>query len=332
MTFEQITGDIQRKIYFPVYLLHGEEPYFIDAITGMIEDSVLSETEKEFNQTVVYGRDINVGNLIDIARRFPMMANYQVVIVREAQDLDDIEELETYVKNPQPSTILVLAHKYRKTDQRKGFAKAVEKKGVLFHSARIYDDKIPQWIERQLSLKGYRIKPEACRMLSEYLGSDLGKISNEIEKLIISLPAGSTVDGALIEKNIGISKDYNIFELQNALGNRDILKAYRIAGYFASNPKVNPMVVVLTVLYGFFMKVMIYHQLKDKSKNSAASALGVNPFFIKDYATAAGNYNFRKLRGIIGLLREYDLRLKGVNNGSTEEGELLREMVYRILH
>lgn len=332
MTFEQITGDIQRKIYFPVYLLHGEEPYFIDAITGMIEDSVLSETEKEFNQTVVYGRDINVGNLIDIARRFPMMANYQVVIVREAQDLDDIEELETYVKNPQPSTILVLAHKYRKTDQRKGFAKAVEKKGVLFHSARIYDDKIPQWIERQLSLKGYRIKPEACRMLSEYLGSDLGKISNEIEKLIISLPAGSTVDGALIEKNIGISKDYNIFELQNALGNRDILKAYRIAGYFASNPKVNPMVVVLTVLYGFFMKVMIYHQLKDKSKNSAASALGVNPFFIKDYATAAGNYNFRKLRGIIGSLREYDLRLKGVNNGSTEEGELLREMVYRILH
>lgn len=332
MTFDQITGDIKRKIYYPVYLLHGEEPFFIDAITEMLEDSVLTDAEKEFNQTVVYGRDINPGNLIDMARRFPMMANYQVVIVREAQDMDKIEELEPYIKSPQPSTLLVIAYKYRKIDQRKSFAKTIEKTGVLFNSARIYEDKIPAWIDSHLSGKGYSINPGASRMLAEYLGSDLSKISNEMEKLIINLPAGSMIDASIIEKNIGISKEYNIFELQNALGAKDILKAYRIVAYFSSNLRQNPMIVVLTVLYGFFMKVMIYHQLKDKSKNNAASKLSVNPFFVKDYALAARNYSFRRSRAIISMLREYDLRLKGVNNGATEEGELLRELVYRILH
>jgi DNA polymerase-3 subunit delta len=332
MTYEQIIGDINRKIYFPVYLLHGEEPYFIDAITDQIETSVLSDAEKEFNQTVVYGRDINVGNLIDMARRFPMMANYQVVIVREAQDMEKLENLQPYIEKPQPTTILVLAHKYKKVDQRKGLAKAVEKSGVLFASSRIYDDKVPAWISARLTGKGYKIRPEACQLLAEYLGADLSRITNELEKLIINLPPGSVVDSALIERNIGISKDYNIFELQNALGARDVLRANRIVNYFAANPKQNPAVVVLTVLFGFFMKLMIYHQLQDKERNNAASVLGVSPFFMKDYARAAQNYSFKKLRAVIGLIREYDLRVKGVNNGSTEEGELLRELVYRILH
>ncbi len=332
MTFEQITADIQRKIYFPVYLLHGEEPYFIDSITDLIEAGVLTDAEKEFNQSVVYGRDINVGNLIDMARRFPMMANYQVVIVKEAQDLEKLENLQAYIEKPQPTTILVLAHKYRKVDQRKGLAKAVEKNGVLFASSKLYDDKIPGWIQGQLRNQGYGIRPEACQLLAEYLGSDLGRIRNEIEKLIINLPANSNIDAGIIERNIGISKDYNIFELQNALGARDVLKANRIASYFASNPKQNPAIVVVTVLFGYFMKLMIYHQIKDKSKNNVASVLGVSTFFVKDYAQGAQNYSIRKSRAVIGMLREYDLRLKGVNNGSAEEGELLRELVWKILH
>lgn len=332
MTFEQIIGDIKRKIYHPVYLLHGEEPYFIDAITRLIEDSVLTDPEKEFNQTVVYGRETDPGAIIDMARRFPMMANYQVVIVREAQDIEKIENLQPYIEKPQPSTILVIACKYKKIDQRKSFAKSIDKAGVLFESARIYENKVPAWINEQISIQGYSIRPEACQLLAEYLGNDLGRISNELEKLLINLPAGSVIDAAIIERNIGISKDYNIFELQNALGARDIAKANRIISHFAGNTKQNPMIVILTVLFGFFMKVMIYHQLKDKSKNNAAAALSVNPYFIKDYVLAAQNYSFRQLRAVIGLLREYDLRLKGVNNGSTEESELLRELVYRILH
>lgn len=332
MTFDQITGDIKRKIYHPVYLLHGEEPYFIDAITNLIEESVLTESEKEFNQTVVYGRDTDTGSIIDMARRFPMMSNYQVVIVREAQDIEKIENLQLYMEKPQLSTILVIAHKYRKIDLRKSFAKSVDKAGVIFESARIYDNKVPAWINEQVTGSGFSIRPDACVLLAEYLGSDLGRITNELEKLLINLPAGSAIDTALIERNIGISKDYNIFELQNALGTRDVAKANRIINYFAANTRQNPMIVVLTVLFGFFMKLMIYHQIEDKSKNNAASVLSVNPFFVKDYVQAAQNYSFRRLRAIIGLLREYDLRLKGVNNGSTEESELLRELVYKILH
>jgi DNA polymerase-3 subunit delta len=332
MTFEQITSDIKRKIYHPVYLLHGEEPYYIDAITELIEQSVLTDSEKEFDQTVVYGRDTDPGSIIDMAKQFPMMASYQVVIVREAQDIEKIENLQPYIEKPQPSTILVIAHKYRKVDQRKSFAKSVDKAGVLFESAKIYENKVPAWISEQILIRGHSIHPEACQLLADFLGNDLSRISNELEKLLINLPTGSTIDTSIIERNIGISKDYNVFELQNALGAKDVAKANRIISYFAGNTKQNPMIVVLTVLFGYFMKVMIYHQLKDKSKNIAASALSVHPFFVKDYVMAAQHYSFRQLRAVIGLLREYDLRLKGMNNGSTEESELLRELVYKILH
>ena len=332
MTFEQIIGDIKRKIYHPVYLLQGDEPYFIDKITDLIEETVLTNSEKEFNQYVLYGRDTDTGNIIDMARRFPMMANYQVVIVKEAQDIDKLENLQPYIEKPQTSTILVIAHKYKKIDKRKGFAKSVEKAGVLFESSRLYDNQVPAWINEQIRLKGCSIKSEAAQLLSEYLGSDLGRISNEIEKLLINLPEGSVIDGTVIERNIGISKDYNIFELQNALGTKDVRKANRIINYFSANTKQNPAIVVLTVLFGFFMKLMIYHQLKDKSRNAAASTLGVNPFFMKDYIQAAENYSLPKSRAVIGLLRECDLRLKGINNGSTDESELLRELVFRILH
>lgn len=332
MTFEQIVADIRKKIYYPVYLLHGEEPFYIDQITDLIEESVLTDTEKEFNQTILYGRDTNPGLIIDCAMRFPMMSNYQVVIVKEAQDIDKIDDLQPYVEKPLKSTILVVAYKYKKIDQRKSFAKIVDKNGVLFESSKLYENKIPAWIQDQIRARGYTIAPQACQMLAEYLGTDLGKIINELEKLVINLPAGSMIDGAIIEKNIGISKDYNIFELQSALGKRDVVKANRIIHYFAANPKLNPAVVVITLLFNYFMKVMIYHQLEDKSKNNAASALSVGQWFVKDYEEAATKYTFRKLREVIGILREYDLKIKGVNNVSADEGELMKEMVYRILH
>jgi len=332
MTFEQIIADLKKKIYYPVYLLHGEESYFIDRITDLIEETVLTESEKEFNQTVVYGRDTNVGSVIDMARRFPMMSNYQVIIVKEAQDLDKIEDLVSYIEKPLKSTILVISHKYKKVDQRKSLARQVDKAGVLFESSRLYDNKIPGWIQEQIRSMGFPIAPQASQLLAEYLGNDLSRIINELEKLVINLPEGKTIDAAIIEKNIGISKDYNIFELQNALGRRDVLKANRIVNYFAANPKLNPAVVVITVLFNYFMKVMIYHQTEDKSKANIASKLSVNQFFIKDFEDAASNYTFRQSRAVISLLREYDLRIKGVNNGSAVEGELLKELIYRILH
>ncbi len=332
MTFEQIITDLKNKIYHPVYFLQGEEPYYIDLISGFIEDNVLSDAEKEFNQTIVYGRDADPSAIIDLARRYPMMSNYQVVVVREAQDLEEIEKLQYYMENPVKSTLLVLAYKYKKLDKRKTFAKSIEKNGILFESNRIYDNQVAPWIQQHLTEKGYSISPKACQLLSEYLGTDLGKIQNELEKLTLNISPGTKVTEEIIEKNIGISKDYNIFELQQALGTRNTIKANRIVRYFAANPKQNPAVVVLTILFTFFFKVMIYHQMEDKSRNAAASVLSINPFFVKDFSDAANNYTQRDLRRVIRILREYDLKVKGVNNASSTEGELLREMVYRILH
>lgn len=332
MKFEQIVADLKNKIYYPVYFLQGDEPYFIDYISDYAENNILNEAEKEFDQTVLYGRDVNPGLIIDTARRYPMMSGYQVVIVREAQEIDMIEELQAYVEKPLKSTILILAYKYQKTDKRKSFAKSIEKNGVLFDSMKLYDNQVPAWITSQIRSRGYDIAPRACALLAEYLGSDLARIVNELEKLVINIPAGATVSEELIERNIGISKDYNVFELQSALGTRDVLKANRIIAYFAANPKQNPTVVVMTVLYGFFVKLMIYHQLNDKSRNNAASVLSVNPFFVKDYAEAASNYSLARLRQVIALLRQYDLRVKGVNNASTNDGQLLKELIYKILH
>jgi DNA polymerase-3 subunit delta len=332
MKFEQIIADLNNKIYYPVYFLHGDEPYFIDYICDYIEANVLNEAEREFDQTVLYGRDVSIGTVIDTAKRYPMMSGYQVLIIREAQEINKIEDLQPYVDHPLKSTILVLAYKYQKIDKRKTFAKSLEKNGVLFESARIYDNQVPSWITTQVQGRGYQISPRACALLAEYLGADLGRIMNEVEKLVINLPESGIINEEVIERNIGISKEYNVFELQSALGARDVVKANRIIAYFAANPKQNPAVVVLTVLFSFFVKLMVYQQLEDKSRNNAASVLSVNPFFVRDYAEAAGNYSLRKLRGIIALLRQYDLRVKGVNNASTEEGELLKELVYKILH
>jgi DNA polymerase III subunit delta len=252
--------------------------------------------------------------------------------VKEAQELDDIEEFAPYAENPVKTTILVLCYKYGKVDKRKKLAKAVEKNGVLFESARIYDSKIPDWIQSYVGRLGYTITDKSCYLLLEFLGNDLSKIVNEIGKLSINLAAGSKITEEYIERNIGISKDFNVFELQKALGSKDVFKANQIILYFAANPRENPLVKVIPILYTYFAKVLLYHTLEDKTRNAAASALSVNPFFIGDYQLAARNFPVTKLHGIISLLREYDLRSKGVDNGSATDGELMKELVYRILH
>jgi len=329
--FERILSDLRNRIYRPVYFLMGDEPYFIDEIAAFIEENVLDENEKEFNQSILYGRDMDVPTILEYAKRYPMMSNYQVVIIREAQEIRNIEQLETYCQKPLSSTILVFCYKYKKLDRRKSFARTIEKTGVVFESKRIYDDKLPSWISERLKNMGYGITPKAALLLAEYLGSDLSKIMNELSKLAINLDKGMTVDEKVIEENIGISKDYNIFELQNALGERDVLKANRIVNHFAANEKDHPLVMVVSTLYGFFVKLLKYHATPDKSRNNIASVLGVNPFFVPDYQKAAKNYSYPKLRETISILREYDLKGKGVGSATTG-GELMREMIYRILH
>ncbi|MCX6251855.1 MAG: DNA polymerase III subunit delta [Bacteroidetes bacterium] len=331
-SFDGILNDLKNKIYYPVYFLYGEEAYFIDAISDYIEMNILTELEKEFNQSIIYGKDTNIPLLVSYARRFPMMANYQVILVKEAQDLDKIEELAGYVDNPLNSTLLVLCYKYEKIDKRKSIYKAIEKSGVLFESARLYDNQIPDWISDYVRKRNYTISAKAAALLAEFLGSDLSKIVNEIGKLMINLSAGQEITDEYVERNIGISKDFNVFELQKALAKRDVFKANLIINHFASNLRDNPLVKIIPILFSFFSKILIYHHLADKSRNNVASALSVNPFFISDYQVAANNFNTTRLTSIISLLREYDLKAKGVENVSATDGELMKELIFRILH
>ena len=332
MKFNEIITDLKNKIYYPVYFLTGEEPFYIDEISSYIEKNVLSEDEKEFNQTVIYGRETDVPTIVSYAKRFPMMSNYQVVIVKEAQQINKIEELAPYIENPLKSTLLVICYKYRKFDKRTTFASKIKKNSVLFESAKLYDNKIPDWINDNLKQKGYSITPKASFLLSEYLGTDLSKISNEISKLIINLPENTQITDVHIEENIGISKDFNVFELQKTLGKKNVYKSNQIINYFAANPKENPIVKIIWILYIFFSKLLIYHQLKDRSRNNVASALSINPYFVYDYENAAKNYSFEKLSKIISYLREYDVKSKGVGNISAKDGELMKELVFKILH
>jgi DNA polymerase III subunit delta len=334
ISFENILLDLKNKIYSQVYFLYGEESYFIDLISNYIEENVLTDTEKEFNQTIIYGKDIDIPTLISYARRFPMMSNYQVIIVKEAQNLDKIENLEPYILNPLETTILVLCYKYEKIDRRKTLFKNIEKKGILFESAKLYDNKIPDWISSYVRKMNYSISPKACFLLAEFLGNDISKIVNEISKLIINLSEKQEITEEDVEKNIGISKDYNVFELQKALGQKDVLKANQIINYFADNPRENPLVKVLPILFSFFSKILIFQSLADKSKNNVASALSINPFFVMDYQQSAANYSAKKVISIISLLREYDLKAKGVDSSGTSfpDGELMKELIFRILH
>lgn len=333
MTFESIISDLKKKTYVPIYFLMGDESYFIDQITDYIAKHVLSSTEKDFNQTILYGKDVEIADVINTAKRFPMMSPYQVVIVREAQNIRKIEDLVYYAQNPLKSTLLVINYKYKTLDKRKKLYKELERNGIIFESRRLYDDKIPDWITKYLSARRYQIQPTAAILLTEFLGSDLSKIAKELDKLMLVLPdSENLITPVHIEENIGISKDYNNFELQKALINKDHLKAFRIVDHFAHNQKDNPLPATLAMLYMFFNKLVVYYFLQDKSKLSVAGALRINPYFVQDYQNAAKIFTPKKSVEVISLLREYDLKSKGVRNVSATPGDLLKELVYRILH
>jgi DNA polymerase III subunit delta len=334
-------ADFLKKVkgnYLPVYIIHGTEPYFIDQAVHHFEKEILNDAEKEFNLTVCYGRDSLMENILSSARRYPMMAEKQVIIVKEAQDLPDwkrMEEVESfgkYVTKPVDSTILVFAFKHKKPDGRLKAMQQVKKSGAMFEFNAYKDYQLPGWISDYVKQKGYNIEQNASLLLAEYLGTDLKKMVNELEKMMITLPEGTKFNTAHIEANVGISKDYNIFEFQNALGSKNIEKSNRIVSYFNANPKEHPLAMVVPYLYGYFTKVMMYQTLDDRSDTGAARSLRVAPFAVKNYATASKNFKPRKLERIIGYIRETDARSKGQRNKSVGNDFLLKEMVFKILH
>ncbi len=328
----KIIQQIKNRVLHPVYLLFGEEPYFIDIISKAVEESVLKEEEKEFNQIILYGQDTTVQQLIGIAKRYPMMSSHLVVIVREAQMIKEIENLQPYLDNPIPSTILVLCCKNKKFDKRKSFYKAAMKMGVAFESEKIKDFRLHAWIASYITERGYQIREKNSLLIAEHLGNDLGKVVNEMEKVFISLEKGKEVTSDIIEQSIGISKDYNMFEFQNALGSRNIQKAVRIVLHFVENPKENPFPKILAFLYSYFSKLLKIHFINTGDKQMLASELGINPFFVSEYQQAAKNFPLKKVIRIIEHLRYYDLKSKGVDNPSVSHGELLKELTFKILH
>ena len=335
MTFDAIIKDLKNKIYQPVYFLQGEESYYIDVLSDYIEKNVLDDNEKEFNQTVLYGKDVDVATIISYAKRFPMMSNYQVIIVKEAQDIRGLikkadstgkevkDDFLAYIESPLKSTLLVMCYKYASIDKRTKIAKTLDKTAVLFESKKLYDNKIPDWIVDYLSKRKYKIEPKASQLMADYLGVDLSKVANELDKLMVNIAATEAINEKHIEQYIGISKDFNVFELSTALAKKDVMKANRIVRYFGANPKANPLIMTVGVLNTYFTKILKYHSLPDKTRNNAASEIGVNPFFIGEYELAAKNYSVNKLMHVFNYLREYDLKSKGVEDTGTDDGEYI---------
>ena len=332
MTFEQIMNELESGIFRPIYFLMGDEPYFIDKITDFIAKNAMPSEQIAFNQIIMYGKDVTVAQIDDTARRFPMMAERFVVIVKEAQNLKDIDKLIYYIQKPLDSTVLVINYKYKTLDKRTKLYKALAKNAVLLSTKKLYENQMPTWINNFLAQRNFSIEPLATRLLIDNLGTNLEKVVNELDKLIIILKKGTQITTSDIEENIGISKDYNVFELQNALINRDILKANRIVKYFGDNPKNTPFILIISSLYYFFSKILITHQIKDRSQQNIASVLKVNPFFTKDYLKGTQTFTITKIVYIISVLRDYDLKSKGVNNISMSNSELLKEMIFKIMH
>lgn len=329
----EIVSNIKKGNVQPIYFLMGDEPYYIDKISDFIEETVLDESEKGFNQQVMYGRDVSIEDIVGAAKRFPMMAERQVIIVKEAQDLSrTIEKLVHYAENPQPTTVLVLNYKYKKLDRRKKLHKAIAKSGLIYESKKLYENQVSDWIRRVLSGKKYQIEPKASQMLVEFLGTDLSKISNELDKLMLILSEGTIISPEHIEENIGISKDFNNFELRKAVGEKNVVKANRIINYFAENPRNNPLVMTISLLNSFFTQLLLFHGLQDKSKSSVAKAIGVSPYFVDEYFAAARNYPMRKVSQNIAFLRDADLKSKGVGASNLNHGDILKELLFKMMH
>ena len=333
-TYEEIVRELKNRIYKPVYYLMGEEAYYIDKISEYIAQTVLTDEEKEFNLTVMYGGETDVASIINAAKRYPMMADHQVVIVKEAQNVKNMEELSYYLQKPLLSTVLVICHKHGTLDRRKKLAVEIEKNGVLFESKKLKDAQLPGFISAYLKRKSVDIEVKAAEMMAEFVGSDLNRMAGELEKLVITLPQGSTrVTPEQIEQNIGISKDYNNFELRSALVAKDVLKANQIIKYFEENPKTNPIQMTLSVLFGFFSNLMLAYYAPEKTEQGIAAQLGLkSPWQAREYMAAMRQYNGVKCMQIIGEIRCCDARSKGVENASLNDGDLLRELIYKILH
>jgi DNA polymerase III subunit delta len=336
-TTESLLKDIRARQFKPVYLLHGDEPYYIDLLAEELEKRVVPEAEKGFNQFVLYGKDTDLAGVVGYARRYPFMAERQLVLVKEAHKLGGLDQkdqqarLEEYALNPLMSTVLVLCFQ-DKADERRTYVKAIAKHGVVLLSKRMYDNKLPDWIMSYCHTHGVKISPKAVQLLVDNIGNDLKRLASEIQKILINLKAGEGIDATQIEKYVGISKEYNVFEFQKALIQRDVLKANRVAAFFATHPKENPLPAILIILYNFFSKVLMLHASKDKSEQGLAALLGVNPFFVRDYTLAARNYPVAKVAFVIHSLRLADAQAKGVEAGGISEGELLKELVFRIIH
>ena len=332
MNYKEIITSISNKDLQPVYFLMGDEPYYIDKLSDEFAKNLLSPEQQEFNQVTLYAKDITIEQVIAESKQFPFGSEKRLVIIKEAQQLKNIEILDAYLDNPQPSTVLVIAYKKKAIDKRKKFGKNLAKKCVVFESNKLYENKIPSWILSYVNECGYTIHNNATAVLAEYLGSDLSKITNELDKLMLVIKKEEQITTELIEYHIGISKDYNVFELQNALGAKNVIKTNQIINHFSKNTKNHHIVPVISALFSFFQKIMIFHFLENKSLKSAASALKVNPFFINQYQAAAKNYNKQQLFYIFEYLKEYDLKSKGVNNKSTDQTGLLKELTFKILH
>lgn len=334
LSCDDILKELRAKQYRPIYYLMGEESYYIDLISDYIVENVLTETEKEFNLTVVYGADVDVATVINAAKRYPMMSEYQVVVVKEAQAIRNMEELSFYLQKPLSSTILVVCHKHGTLDKRKKLAAEIEKTGILFESKKIKDSQLPAFIGSYMKRKGIDMEPKATAMLADFVGADLSRLTGELEKLIITIPAGQKrVTPEQIEKNIGISKDYNNFELRSALVEKDILKANKIIKYFEENPKTNPIQMTLSLLFSFYSNLMLAYYSPEKTEQGVAAWLGLrSPWAARDYLAAMRRYNGVKTMQIIGEIRYADAKSKGINSASMTDGDILRELVFKILH
>ena len=333
---ELIFKNNKTKEFLPIYFFHGEEAYYIDIAVKALENDVLTEDEKAFNQTVVYGKDTNYNEILSLAKQYPMMGDKQLIIVKEAQDLkfndEETKILEKYVENPVESTILVFAHKHKKVDSRKKVFKTLDKAKMLFHSEPVKDYNLAKWIDDEARNLQIKLAPGISQLLADYLGNDLSRIANELNKMKLVLKDGEVLDGKLVETHIGISKEFNVFELQKALGKKDANTAFKIAYYMGKNPKTNPIVMTIGNLYNFFSNVVLYHTVSHQSPPTIASELGINPYFVKDYAEAARLYPLKFATRIISVLREIDLKSKGLGAVNMDEGELLKEMVYKIIN
>jgi DNA polymerase-3 subunit delta len=333
----EILKDLKKKSYAPLYLLHGDEPYYLDKVADFIEENALSPADRSFNQFIFFGKDLTIPALLANAKRFPMMAERQLVMIKEAQALQGLEQkemqvaLENYIKNPLPSTILVLVFK-TSADERKSWVKTFDKVGLVMPSKKLYDNKLPDWILEYCHENGLKISRKAIEMLVENVGNDLKRLASEIDKIKLNLRIDEEINAQVVERYVGISKEYNYFEFQKALINRDVLKANQIVNFFAANPKDNPLAPIVLLLYNFFSKVLLTHATPDKSERNLAAVLGVNPFFTKDYLQAIRSYNLAKVVQILGEIKRLDLKSKGVESGSLSDGEALREATFRILH